>query len=241
MASSRIAYNTQVPRASTQQFPGWGDGSQTYTPPMASRQTGSSQIATFGNKDGSPEYIPTHTIFVDSRDRDRYSYPNPNTFTMKLTHPLKTVRRIKLVEATIPILNTVAVPPQPIYKYLVVVERHCYNSINQPAIAGQFPRGALAIIDLLPHTTNVPGYTIYKDNGAYDLGWIADFPAGLDSLDSLQLELWVWGWNTGPPGSSNPILYPLLNEAPPVNPALPVPAADPLNNYTLTFKIFNEH
>lgn len=203
-------------------------------------QTGSTQLATYKNTEGHGNFVPICTLYVDSRDRARPQFPNPNNFSMPLASSLKKVRRIKLVGATIPILNDESDPPQPLHRYVAVVERHCYNAVNQPALSGQFPNGILAIIDLLPTSTNVPNVVHYKDDGPFDLGWVADFPQGLGSLNSLDIELWTWGWTTGPPGLPNPIPYPLLDEPLPVIPIDPVPPPAMTNNCTFTFKIFYE-
>lgn len=46
--------------------------------------------------------METEYIFVDSRTRDTTLYPNANTYVVFLTNPLKNIRQIDLVSATIP-------------------------------------------------------------------------------------------------------------------------------------------
>jgi hypothetical protein len=46
--------------------------------------------------------METEYIFVDSRTRDTSLYPNANTYTVFLTNPLKNIRQIDLVSATVP-------------------------------------------------------------------------------------------------------------------------------------------
>jgi len=41
-------------------------------------------------------------IYVDSRTRDTSLYPNGNTFSMFLTNPIKNIRQVDLVNATVP-------------------------------------------------------------------------------------------------------------------------------------------
>lgn len=41
-------------------------------------------------------------IYVDSRTRDTSLYPNGNTFSMFLTNPIKNIKRVDLVNATVP-------------------------------------------------------------------------------------------------------------------------------------------
>ena len=46
--------------------------------------------------------METEYIFVDSRTRDTTLYPNANTYVVFLTNPLKNIRQIDLVSATVP-------------------------------------------------------------------------------------------------------------------------------------------
>jgi len=46
--------------------------------------------------------METEYIYVDSRTRDTTLYPNANTYTVFLTNPLKNIRRIDLVTASLP-------------------------------------------------------------------------------------------------------------------------------------------
>jgi hypothetical protein len=79
--------------------------------------------------------METEYIFVDSRTRDTTLYPNANTYTVFLTNPLKNIRQIDLVHASV---------PNSMFNYTTVGTFLTLNSTAVPLYAGFYSGSTLA-------------------------------------------------------------------------------------------------
>ena len=215
-----------------------GAGPGPLMPPSIMHSTSTQAPANFGQRDWQPQWVPPLVLHVDSRERNRRLYQSANRFIVTMTHHPGMVRSIRLKQAIIPILRDGGVPVE---SYVAVCEKHCQGAIDQPELAGQIPNGVLAIIPLVPANVNLPDVAVFSAHtGNGETSWTANFFPPLPRLEQLDISLYMFGWNTGPPGEPVPALYPLADEPLPPDPADPVPAPLRENNVVLDFEVHYE-
>lgn len=148
-------------------------------------------------------------IWVDSRDRDRVTYPVANKFQVNLATPLKGVTSITLTDFRVPIITG--------YYYCALVLKNIkQQTLLQLKGDGGWAAGTLAMVPLVPAEGASGTYTYYryKNSKRSPGGWQVKFPQALTQLSDLQFEILAWGGSTGWGGPTVvSILYPIPSEA----------------------------
>lgn len=166
--------------------------------------------------------MPPMTLLVDSRDRDRYGFPNASHFVMKMTR-LNGVRRITLNMLRVPIKAGAMGLDAPQYVVLTVIPGG--DAFTQPAMSPQFPSEALAVIPLVPDVAGGT-FTTYRKHCA-EGEFSINCPSG-KTMNRLEVGVWTWLPQalTVPPTPSGIIAYyPFVNE-----PMLPAETLVSINN-----------
>ena len=153
-------------------------------------------------------------IFIDSRDRNRVTFPSANRFTMNMVVPIRAVKYLVLTCAKIPIVAN--------HSYVAVVLANFRDRVLlQTKESPGWPSGTLAIIPLVEHAVGC-GYAYYQgvNDGSASDGWRFDIPQGLPQLTKLDIALYGWIWD---PVLLQPVIsfYPIPADAAIPNPPLP--------------------
>lgn len=131
-------------------------------------------------------------LFIDSRDRNRDTFPNANDFRMSMTVPLKAVRSITLTNAKVPLIGG--------FDYVAVVLRTLKDrTLNLPKESPGLPGGVLAIFPLIDYRPAC-GFALYKSStsqkhGGSQGGWRVAFPQGLPMLSELHFQFYGYQWD----------------------------------------------
>ena len=94
-------------------------------------------------------------IYVDSRTRDTSLYPNGNTYSVFLTNPLKNIRKVDLVSATVP--NSMFNYSNTVTPYFLTVVTGAIT-YNANLYSGFYQASTLA--SELPNTNSIGGISI---------------------------------------------------------------------------------
>lgn len=173
------------------------------------------------------------TLWVDSRDRDVTSYPSAADFSVKLATPIKMIKSIKLLQASIPIVAGTHTAVAVVIRGLSMCPSGTIPDLEE---SGGMPSGVLAIVPLVPI---VAGGTTAVYRASDNNDWKINFSdVRLTQLYMIKIQLYVWGGGISPSGWGGPswptIIYPLTGEAIGVPPVVG-------NNINLCLRVKYEH
>lgn len=122
--------------------------------------------------------METEYIFVDSRTRDTSLYPNANTYTVFLTNPLKNIRQIDLVSATV---------PNSMFNFTTTGTFLTVNSTAVPLYAGFYSGSTLAAE--LNNSSQMSGITVAFNSadGKFIFSYATSFNISTTNAQAAQM------------------------------------------------------
>lgn len=124
-------------------------------------------------------------LYVDSRSRDWPLYRNANNFMIDLLRPLTNVKKINIINCTIPVYQ--AATWQEEYKHAAIVLKGYRKDIHQ-VLPNQYSSETAAIIPLEIADLNPFVYTFYNQLNDANL-WEADSLINIPTLQRMEVML----------------------------------------------------
>jgi len=123
---------------------------------------------------------------VDSRCRTWPIYPNGNNFCVDLMQTVRNIKRIEILQATIPVYT--AATWQEEYKHVAIQIRGAYRRDVQQALPNQYASDTPALIPLATAGASAFVYTFYQQSSDAGL-WKGDRDVNLPRMDRLEFTL----------------------------------------------------